>query len=85
MRKRKVYRTSQRPGRGCRGKRKPVHNCTEVQNSRQPKQPARLAKAPPELPSRTEPDVELKADCDLHISVNMKVSGLKFWKSLSDW
>ena len=82
MSKPKVYRTSQRPSKGCRGKRKPVSNCTELQNSRQPQQPARLAKAPPELPSRTEPDVELKADCNLSFSLNLKVSGLKFWKIL---
>ena len=82
MRTPKVYRTSQRPGKGRRVKGKLARNCTRMQNSLQPKQPARLANAPLEFSSRTEPEVELTADCNLRFSLNLKVSGLRFWKAI---
>jgi hypothetical protein len=77
MRKPKVYRTSQRPGRSCNRRRLPAHCGSEPSQSTQLQQPARLANAPPEKLSHAEPFVDLKADFNLSLGFKLKVSGIK--------
>ena len=83
MRKPKVYRTSQRPGRSCGHRRLPAHCGREPSKSLQLQQPARLANAPPENLSRAESFVELKTDFNLSFGLDLKVSGVKLWHILA--